>query len=255
MICSVIMAVAIGYVLYRAKQGDPLGILFLAGGLLAGLLEPMLDYLGLLWFAEDNVAIAVETFHRHVPLYVVLGYAFYFGGFSYVAYRAMLAGKGMRWFWAFFAFDWLADLALQATGRALDLYQYYGPQPYMIFDVPAWWFTIDSTLPVLLGGTIFLLRDHLPGWRKLLIVPLVPGIYAGLNAAAGWPLFSALNSGPSTLVVWLAGTATILLALTYRQLMLEAVVRAQRKAGIAPEPARPAARGEAPVPAPASAAP
>ena len=162
-ICSVIMAVAVVYVARRALRGDWMGVLFLAGGLLAGVLEPMLDYLGLLWFAADNVAIAVETFHRHVPLYVVMGYAFYFGGSSYIAYRAMLAGRGTTWFWGFFAFDWLADLALQATGQALGLYEYYGPQPLLIFDVPAWWFTIDASLPVLCGGAVFLMRHHLNG--------------------------------------------------------------------------------------------
>lgn len=222
-ICCVAMAVAIGYVI---KTRNRLGALFLLGGLLAGVLEPMLDYLGLLWFAADNVAIAVETFHRHVPLYVVLGYSFYFGGFSYVAYRAMVAGKSLRWFWAFFVFDWLADWALQATGAALGLYQYYGPQPWMLFDVPAWWFTIDSAMPVIAGGVVYLMRDFLIGWRALLIIPLIPACYAGLNAAAGWPIFSALNSDPSTAVVWLAGTATMALALLYRWLMLLAVVRA-----------------------------
>jgi hypothetical protein len=187
----------------------------------------MLDYLGLLWFAADNVAVAVQTFHRHVPLYVVLGYAFYFGGFSYVAYRAMLAGRRQTWFWGFFAVDWLADLALQATGRALGLYEYYGPQPLMIFDVPMWWFTIDASMPVLCGGALFLMRRHLVGWRMLVIVPLVPAFYAGLNAAAGWPVFAALNSGPSTVVVWLAGFATVGLALLFRWIMLEVVMRAQ----------------------------
>lgn len=239
-ICVLLTAILLIVVVRRAIQGDFIPLMFALGGLLSGLLEPMLDSLGLLWFAADNVAIAVETFHRHVPLYVVLGYVFYFGGFSYVAYRAMLAGKGRRWFWGFFAFEWLADLALQATGRALGLYEYYGPQPLMIFDVPMWWFTVDSCLAVLCGGVLFLMREHLTGWRVLVIVPMVPACYAGLNAAAGWPIFSALNSGPATVVVWAAGLATIGLALLYRYLMIEAVVRAQEAdPKIVPESRRP----------------
>ncbi len=236
-LCSVLFAVAIAYGVYRLRKGDTYGLLFLAGGLLAGMLEPMLDYLGLLWFAADNVAIAVETFHRHVPLYVVMGYAFYFGGLSYIAYRAMVAGKSMNWFWGFFVFDWLADLALQATGSALGLYQYYGPQPLLIFDVPAWWFTIDSAMPVIAGGTVYLMRHHLTGWRPLVIIPLVPGLYAGINGAAGWPVFAALNSDPATWVTWTAGIATMALALLFRQLMLMAV-EASRVRDAAPEGGR-----------------
>lgn len=226
-LCCVITVVVVVYAAARARKGDPLAFVFLAGGLLAGLLEPMLDHVGLLWFAADNVAIAVETFHRHVPLYVVLGYAFFFGGSSYVAYRAMLAGRGRTWFIGFFAFDWLADFALQATGRALGLYEYYGPQPLLLLDVPMWWLTIDASLGMLCGGTLFLIRRHLVGWRVLVIIPMVPGMYAGLNAAAGWPVFSALNSGPATIVVWLAGLATCGLALLYWWMMLTAVERAQ----------------------------
>jgi hypothetical protein len=232
-LCSAVLVFALVYVVRRALAGEPLGLWFLAGGLLAGVLEPMLDNLGLLWFASDNVAIAVETFHRHVPLYVVMGYAFYFGGLSYVAYRAMLAGKGRGWFLAFFASCWLADFALQATGGALGLYEYYGPQAWMVLDVPAWWFTIDAALPVLAGGVVFLLREQLTGWRALLIVPLVPGMYAGINAAAGWPIFSALNSGPSTIVVWAAGATAIALALLARAVMLSGVAQAQPRPGIA----------------------
>lgn len=232
-ICSVIMAGVLAYAVWHTMRGEKLALFFLAGGLLAGMLEPMLDYLGCLWFAKDNVAIAVETFHRHVPLYVVLGYSFYFGGLSYIAYRAMVAGKSINWFWGFFAFDWLLDLALQATGRALDLYQYYGPQPFLIFDVPGWWFTIDSAMPVIAGGTVFLMRHRLVGWRRLLLIPMIPGLYAGINGAAGWPVFAALNSGPSTLVVWLAGAATIALAVLFRQLMLMAVVSARERERLA----------------------
>ncbi len=242
--CSVIFIVAIGYGIYRMRKGDKLGLLFLAGGLLAGVLEPMLDYLGLLWFAADNVAIAVETFHRHVPLYVVMGYAFYFGGLSYIAYRAMVLGKSTAWFWGFFAFDWLADLTLQATGAALGLYQYYGPQPFLIFDVPMWWFTIDSAMPVVAGGTVYLMRDHLTGWRPLVIIPLIPALYAGINAAAGWPVFAALNSDPAEWVTWLAGAATIALALLFRQMMLMAVEasRAREAATVAPAAEEPGVR-------------
>jgi hypothetical protein len=227
-LCSLLLVVAVVYVARRAAAGDRLAILFLLGGFLSGMLEPMLDYLGLLWFADDNVAIAVHTFHRYIPLYVVMGYAFFFGGLSYVAYRAMLAGRGMAWFWGFFAFAWLADLALQAGGAALGLYQYYGQQPFMIFGAPAWWFTIDAAMPVLAGGAVYLMRHHLTGWRSFAVVALIPGMYGAINAAAGWPVFSVLNSGPSTLVVWLGGAATILLALLFRQLMVAAVVRAQQ---------------------------
>jgi hypothetical protein len=75
------------------------------------------------------------------------------------------------------------------------------------------------------------MRHHLKSWRALVIIPLIPGMYAGVNAAAGWPIFAALNSGPQKWVVWVAGAATIALALLYRQLMLMAVLARQEREG------------------------
>ena len=121
---------------------------------------------------------------------------------------------------------WLADAALQITGAQLHLYHYYGYQPYQIGGAPAWWFTIDAALPILAGGAVFVMRHRLIGWRSLVIVPIVPGMYAGLNAAAGWPLFSAINSHPAVLVTWLCGAATMALALLFGVIVLNALVPA-----------------------------
>lgn len=226
-ICSVTFAGAIIMTLIGARRGDPLGILLLISGLLAGCLEPMLDQLGLLWFAENNVAVAVTSFHRFVPLYVVMGYSFFFGAQTYIAYRGMLAGRPASWFWKLFAFSWVLDFALQATGRALGLYQYYGPQPFLILGVPAWWFTIDAALPPLAALALFRLHSYLHGWRWLVVIPLVPAVYAGINAAAGWPVFSVLNSGVSPVVTWLGGAATIGLALLFHSLTLGRIADSQ----------------------------
>lgn len=75
-----------------------MGLVFLVGGVCTGLLEPYLDYLGLLWFATDNVAVTVNIYARQIPLYVVLGYSFFFGLQAYVIYRAILLGKGATFF-------------------------------------------------------------------------------------------------------------------------------------------------------------
>jgi hypothetical protein len=102
----------------------------------------------------------------------------------------------------------------------------------MILGAPAWWFTIDSSLPILAGGAVFLLRDHLRGWRSLVVVTLVPGIYAGLNTAAGWPVFSVLNSKPGTAVVWAGGAASMALAILFGWMVLTALVPASSKVAV-----------------------
>ena len=122
-LCVIIWLLALTWVVRLALRGEKLGLVFLLGGLCMGLLEPYLDYLGLLWFASDNVAITVNLFQRHIPLYVVLGYSFFFGLQSYVIYRAIVLGKGAKFFAYAYAVSWVFDAALQITGGAVRTVQ------------------------------------------------------------------------------------------------------------------------------------
>jgi len=242
-ICSIFMIAAVGYVTRRALRGDSLGVVFLLAGLLMGTLEPYLDYLGLLWFADNNVAVAIDVFGRHIPLYVVLGYSFFFGLQAYFLYRAILAGRGAKFFVAAYALSWVFDLALQATGRAFGLYQYYGHQPFMIFGTPAWWFSIDALTPAVTALLAFALRERLRGWGQAILVPLAPAVYAAVNGATGVPVFTALNSNfdprvngnPSSVLVWLGGSLTIALCLFFLWLTIAEIGKTQSRAGIATE--------------------
>jgi hypothetical protein len=220
-LCVSFFAVMVAFAIRQAFRRDPLLLVCVAGGLLMGILEPMLDYLGLLWFADDNVAIANTLFERHIPLYVILGYAFFFGAQAYIIYRGILAGRPTTFFVGCVAASWVFDAALQITGAQLDLYSYYGNQPYLIGGAPAWWFSIDACFDLFAALAFFVLRHRMRGWGVLLVVPLLPCIYAGLNGALGWPVFTALNTNYDTaangngsdLAVWAGGTVTIALAL------------------------------------------
>lgn len=239
-ICAVFWLLALTWVVRLALRGEKLGLVFLLGGLCMGLLEPYLDYLGLLWFASDNVAVTVNLFQRHIPLYVVLGYSFFFGLQAYVIYRAIVLGKGAKFFLYAYGLSWLFDAALQITGAQLGLYKYYGQQPFLFFGAPAWWYTIDATLQLTAGLVFFLLRHRLVGWGQLIVIPMLPGIYAGLNGALGWPTFTALNSNfdpelngnGSTALVYLGGLVTIVLTGLLVWLLITEIGRAQRRAGI-----------------------
>jgi hypothetical protein len=239
-VCVTLWVLAFAWVVRLAIRGDKLGLVFLFGGLCMGMLEPYLDYLGLLWFAKDNMAITVNLFARHIPLYVVLGYSFFFGLQAYVIYRAILLGKGAKFFVYAYAISWIFDAALQITGAQFGLYEYYGQQPFLFFGAPAWWYTIDATLQLAAGLVFFLLRHRLVGWGQLIVIPILPGLYAGLNGALGWPTFTAINSNftadrngnGSTALVYLGGLTTVGLSILLTWLIIGEIRRAQRSAGI-----------------------
>lgn len=240
LICVTFWVLAAGWVIRLAFRGETLGLFFLVGGLIMGVLEPYLDYLGLLWFAKDNVAVAVNLFGRHIPLYVVLGYAFFFGLQAYVIYRAILLGKGTRFFVYAYFISWLFDMALQVAGSLFGLYRYYGQQPFLILGAPAWWYSIDAVFQLAAGLLLFLLRHRLIGWGRLIVIPILPGVYAALNGALGWPVFAALNSNyhsdvngnGSTVLVYVGGVLTIALCVLTVWLLIAEIRRAQMHAGI-----------------------
>jgi hypothetical protein len=90
------------------------------------------------------------------------------------------------------------------------------------------------------GLVFFLLRQRLVGWGQLIVIPLLPGIYAALNGALGWPTFTALNSNfdpelngnGSPALVYLGGVATVVLSALLAWLVIAEIGRAQRHAGI-----------------------
>ena len=155
-------------------------------------------------------------------------------------YRAILLGKGAKFFVYAYALSWIFDAALQITGAQFGLYKYYGQQPFLFFGAPAWWYTIDATLQLTAGFVFFLLRHRLVGWGQLIVIPILPGLYAGLNGALGWPTFTALNSNftaelngnGSTALVYLGGLTTVVLSLLLVWLLISEIGRAQRRAGI-----------------------
>ncbi|MDN2495463.1 hypothetical protein FHY52_01865 [Nocardia nova] len=238
--CVIFGAAAIGYGAWLARRGEVMGLAMLVGGLLTCTFEPLADYIGLLWFAHDNVAITVNLVGRHIPLYVVLGYMFYFGLLAYIDYRALVLGAGKKYFLGSFAVAFVLDWVLQAVGANLGLYSYFGNDPFRVFGAPLWWFAIDSTATILIAFVMFQLRDRMVGWGRALPVVMVLPLYAGWNAAVGMPIFTAKNSNfdpvangnGSTGLVLIGGLLTFALVLFFGRIILDEIQRAQRRAGI-----------------------
>jgi hypothetical protein len=250
-LCAVTFVAALGWSVQRARRGEWLALAVLGGGLAANLIEAELDNLGLLWFARNNHLIAFHSFGRYMPLYVTLGYGFYFGSITYFTVDALRSGRGSRYLWGIYAFAWVFDCALETTGSAVGLYKYYGPQPYNLWSIPLWWMFVNPALPIAAGGLFHVLRRRLRGPSALLAVPLLPMCYGATYGALAWPVFVALNSRVSTAVIWVAGALTVALSLAYVWLIVTGLQWLERHpsaeitvASAAAGPAKPAATGE-----------
>jgi hypothetical protein len=202
-----------GYCIRRyLKERDPVPLLCLAGGAMCVLFEPIVDILGLCWYPRDGQWKLFETLGRPIPVGVLFGYMWAFGGLTAVAY-GVLRQKGLpalaRLYPVFIGLSIPFELIANHTGY----YVYYGNQPLRILDWPAWWGPVNFAVPIVAAVMINRFRPLLTGPRVLAIAFLVPMADGAVNGATAWPVWSALNApGLSTVIVELAGALTVALA-------------------------------------------
>jgi hypothetical protein len=248
-LCLTLFAAALSWSMARAARGEWLALACLAGGVVANLIEAELDNLGLLWFARNNHLIAFHEFGRYMPLYVVLGYGFYFGAITFFTVDALRRGRGARFLWGIYAFGWVFDCILETTGSAVGLYRYYGPQPFNLWGIPLWWMFVNPALPIAAGGLFHVMRSRLTGLRALGIVGLLPMCYGATYGALAWPIFVALNTRVGTLVIWIAGAVTAAFCVAYVWLIAAGLDWYGRQTGATAVAPVPAGRAESPEPA------
>jgi hypothetical protein len=187
-----------------------LPLVFLGTALSALLIEPIFDNTLLYWYPDENPYDIYRAYNRTIPWFVPIGYAWFFGGSAYLVYRAFLNGITVKSVWIMYlgvvAVDWLAV----SIAEWMELSAFYGAQPFRIFGGSPLWFSFcDAAGGFVLGAALYGLMPRLVGWRKLLLLILPTFTYGATLGSATAPISLALNSGWSTLVVWLAGAATI----------------------------------------------
>lgn len=209
----------------RERRASPVLPLLVLGGAISGLMEPWLDNVVLYrWPPEQDLA-AFEAFGRTVPIFVIVGYAWFCGGLLFFAARALEASPTPRRVWTILGVVAVVDFVAIGLSAWIGVSDFFGDPPMEIARYPLWWAAIDG-LDVVLGGTlVLLLAPHLRGAQRLWLV-LVPSV--ALGGAAGivsWPVSIAINSQWSTGAKWACATATIGLGLAAVHAIAQALPR------------------------------
>ena len=212
----VLCAVCAGFILFALnslrKTGSPLALLMLAGGALCVFIEPIVDVMGLCWFWRDGNWSMIELFGRPIPVWMLPTYTFFVGGQTFYAYKRFDRGDSMKGVWALYAIYALVDVFLEEPPLHFGLYSYYGSaEPLQPSMLPLWWPAVNAAMPMAAAALIYRLRPVLTGWKQLLVIPIIPMADGAANAAAGWPVWNALNSSESALVTNAAALLTVLL--------------------------------------------
>ena len=207
--------------LWRAK-GDTLPLLLMAGGALCVFLEPLVDVLGLCWYPRGSDLELFELLGRPIPFLVLPGYTFFMGGLTVIALHR-LEVVGPRGLLQLYPFMILLELPFEILAVHTEVYVYYGQQPLRILEFPVWWLFVNTMVPVVAAVLLRAMRPWLVGPLALVVIPFLPAVDAGVNAAFAWPTWTVLNSDVPVVVTQLAGLATCGMAVGALVLLVRAL--------------------------------
>lgn len=191
------------------RDGNFLWPVLLLGGVIGILVEPILDYMGGVWWPKEGDLEAFTALGVNIPWLVVLVYPWILGWEAYYSYRLFSQGATVRQLWRLVALCALIDIAIETIGiRGLNAYAYFGTQPLNPWGLPLWYVPCNALGAIVAGALVYALRRRLTGIRVLMALPLMPMSFAGVYAAIGWPCWVSLNSDWPQAVAHLCGLAT-----------------------------------------------
>jgi hypothetical protein len=215
---------ALPYCIHRLRKYQDVVPLFAwLGGFILSLGEPMLDYLGHLWWPTNLPGPAFKGYGLNVPLLIPPCYAFFVSMTGYFAYRQFQRGLTVKGVF----YVWLAilstDFALEFPGVLTDVYKYYGKQPFYIGNFPLHWAWLNGTGFLVVGFLLWALVPRLQGAQTALILLVPLFAFLGSYGMTAMPAFASLNWHMSPVVQHIVDLSSLGLSLIVVRAIAEVV--------------------------------
>jgi hypothetical protein len=191
------------------RRRNWLPLIMLGSGFLCSLVEPMLDFLGHLQWADNLVFTGYKSFGIDIPLLIPPCYALFLGLEGYFVYTMLSRGMTTRQGVMLFAVCALSDAVMETPGLSLNVYHYYGVQPYRFLNFPYWWGFINGASIFTVGFLLWFAVPRLRGRQRAWLLLASPTGMMTTYFICGWPHLLALNSSAPTWFKWLACTVTM----------------------------------------------
>lgn len=156
--------------------------------------EPFIDALLGFQYASDAPATLFTLGGRELPV-IVLGVGAMFFIFPWVIARLILAGTPTWKILAIAVVAGIIDWPLEWMAIAGNVFEYYGDNPSRIFGLPLTSMVQNCFLYLVMGSAIVLCLPYLKGWKALLFLPVIPGLYYAVVLVCTWPMYLALLGG------------------------------------------------------------
>jgi len=179
-----------------AVKREPLMLFLLIGGLVGEMLEPICNLLGMAYHPEHGQIVGFITLGRHIPLWLVTCYPWYFGAFSYSLIKWDSAGTlTPKRYWSALATATFFCFVIEIFPVRAVLWQYFGPQPLMYAGMPLMWYVVNPTSDIATAAFLALAVRRRTGWQRWIVMALMPVSIVGFHTGAFAPVYVTENAG------------------------------------------------------------
>ena len=187
----VVSVVLVAYETRRTRSLLPLVVFASAALWLPN--EPFVDAILGFQYATNSPVVLFTLWHRVIPLEVI-GVGAMFFIFPWAIYRMVLAGVSRAWIVGVMVVAGLIDWPLEWVAIHWHVIEYYGHNPSRILGLPLTSMVQNCFIYALMAAAVLLAAPDLKGWRALLFLPVIPGVYLGGAALCTWPAYLALHA-------------------------------------------------------------
>jgi hypothetical protein len=160
------------------------------------MLEPICNLLGMAYHPAIGQMIGFTTLGRHIPLWLVTCYPWYFGAFSYSLITWDSKGElTPQRYWAAFATAAFFCFAIEIFPVRAVLWQYFGPQPLMYAGMPLMWYVVNPTSDIATAAFLTLAVRGRTGWDRWIVMALMPICIVGFHTGPFAPVYVSENAG------------------------------------------------------------
>lgn len=199
----------------RSRSAWPI-YLFTAGGICI-FYEVVGDLLGEATYGEQHMPSIFHVWGRHIPLYDVGVYFFYFGVVAVFFMNVMQHGITRKQYWQLFAGHVIFCALFEQIPIHIGMWRYWGHnQPINVFGFPVWWWFANSSMILNATAAVHLLRKHILGsGRDWTILVAYPMAVVATHASSALPVALALNSTQNRWLTNLGAAITIIISIFY----------------------------------------
>ena len=201
-----------GAVVITRRDKNPLFLLLLVSGavLFPFSVEPAGDIILATWYPADTPAIAATILGRHIPWFVVIGYAAGIPVACYVGYRMIVSGLSVKRILLTLMAISLSEGVIEMTAVHFGFMSYYGNRA-LIFGVPLSSLVQNAGMFVVTGVVLAWLVPKLRGWTWAVIPFVPPMVFMAYVVACTMPSFYAIHGQFGPAPFWLAAAISTFL--------------------------------------------